>query len=152
MLNKFLKKEGLTGFNFLNVFLWIKVFWKHNVIQFLLVGGSGVLLQLIVTWLLTSFVFGLEKYYIGYTFGLSLNLIYNFILHTFFTFKAKNGHGRRFIGFIVYSLFMAMLQYLIVRGLVYLFGNSWYLVVISGVILICSIITFIIFKFWLFRE
>jgi putative flippase GtrA len=152
MLFKFLKDEGLVGWNFFNLFLWWNLFWRLKITQFVLVGGTGVLIQLVVTWGFTNFVFGLDKYYIGYSIGLSLNLIYNFVMHTFVTFSAKRGHGKRFIGFIIYSLLMTLLQYLIVRGLVYLVGEKWYLLVIATVVLVFSIVTFLLFKFWLFKE
>ena len=151
-LFNFLKEKDLVSWNFLNIFLWWQVLWDAKIIQFILVGGSGVLLQLGSTFLLTKYIFGLDLYYLGYSIGLILNLIYNFLMHTFFTFKSKSGHSKRFFLFIVYSLSMALFQYVFVRIIVSLIGNELYLLVISLTVLISSLITFLIFKFWLFKD
>ena len=148
----FLKKEGIQGTNLFNPLAWGRMLWKHNIIQFLLVGGTGLIIQLLTTWLLTTFLFTLSTYYIGYSIGLGLNLIYNFIMHSNFTFKTKKNHSKRFTKFIIYSFSMALFQYVLVRSLVYLIGETWYLVIITSVIFVFSIITYIIFKFWLFKD
>lgn len=150
--SKFLKKNGIVGNNIFNIALWIKMFWKLKVIQFLLVGGTGVLIQLLTTFILTEYVFELKLYYIGYSIGLILNLIYNFFMHTYFTFKTKKSHGKRLTGFIGYSLIMILFQYSVVRWIIWMVGEKWYLLVISTTILIFSIISFLIFKLWLFKE
>lgn len=152
MLADFLKKNNLTGLNIFNVITWFNVLWNLKVIQFLLVGGTGVLLQLAVTCILTQFLFGVKQYYIGYAIGLIANLIYNFILHTKFTFNTKNKHKKRLIRFITYSLSVALFQYVLVRVITKLTGDAWYLLVIAIVILICSILTYFTFKLWLFKE
>lgn len=152
MLAKFLKENNLYGKQFFNVIQWTKVFWALKIIQFVLVGGTGALIQLGTTFILTQFIWGVELYYLGYSFGLGLNLIYNFILHTKFTFKSKKNHKKRFIVFTIYSLTLTLAQYLTVRGLVNYFGEKWYMVVIASAIIVCATISFFLYKFWLFKE
>lgn len=120
--------------------------------HFFLVGTSGVLLNLGITAFFTELVFGRENYFSGYLIGLAANLLYNFALHTVVTFRTKTDHTRRLVIFIVYSLALTYIQAITVKVLTALIGVNWYLLVIAGVILCFSIITFVVFKFILFRE
>ena len=148
----YLKEKGIYGKHFFNVKRWWALLMELKIIHFLFVGGTGVLIQLLLTWSLTHFVFGLDKYYIGYSFGLGANLIYNFVMHTKVTFEVKDGHFKRLIIFVIYALSMTFFQYKIVRFIVSKVGDEWYLLVISSIILIFSTITFVLFKFWLFKD
>ena len=146
----FFKKYDLVGFNVFNLKIWYKILLNSRFLHYLLVGGSGVLIQLFLTWSLTKFIFGIDKYYISYSIALLVNLIYSFLLHVEVTFKSQKKWSY-FIIFLLYSLLMTILQFILVRFLVKIFGTSFYLMIISLIILFFSIINFIFFKFKLFR-
>ena len=120
--------------------------------SFFVTGASGVLLNLGVTWALTTYVFGVEQYFRAYLIGLAVNLCYNFVRHAYVTFDPDGGYVRRFAYFIVYSLAMAALQAWTVRALVGLFGEAYYLVVIAAVIFVFSTVTFVVCETWLFAD
>ena len=138
--------------NIFNPIDWYKLFYKHRLIHFLFTGGTGVLINIGITGLLTEFVLGRENYFSAYLIGLTANLIYNFTLHTVMTFKTKKNHKSRFTIFIVYSLLMALLQAILINTIVSLIGVDYYLFVIGSVILTFSFITYIFFKLLLFNE
>lgn len=138
--------------NYFNPLDWLKLFYRVRLLHFLLVGGTGVLLNLLMTWFFTEFFFGLEGYFYGYLIGLSVNIVYNFLLHTHVTYKTKKEHMKRFRWFVAYTLVFTFIQALLVRWLTPLIGLEYYLFVIATIIAIGSIITFLIFKLWLFKE
>src|SRR3989344_9646925 len=70
---------------------------EHKYLHFFATGTSGVVLNLFVTWFLTTFVFGLQNYFKAYVIALAVNLVYNFVLHTKVTFGTRGGHGRRIV-------------------------------------------------------
>lgn len=131
---------------------WAKFLTRIRYAHFLAVGVSGVAINLGLTALFAELVFGREHYFSAYLIGLSVNLLYNFILHTFVTFKTKGNHTRRLVIFTLYSLSLAYIQAQCVRALTDWVGVDWYLVVIASVIFVFSIMTFILFKFVLFKE
>lgn len=135
-----------TGMNIL------KYFYKVRFLHFLFVGGTGVLINLLLTWIFTEFVFGLEQYFYGYLIGLFANLVYNFTLHTILTYKTTKKHILRFQIFIVYSLVMSFVQAGVIKVITPIIGLRFYLIVIATVILVFSIINFLVFKLWLFKE
>ncbi len=126
--------------------------WHTRFAHFFAVGSSGVLINLALTAFFAELVFGREQYFSAYLIGLSANLLYNFILHTIVTFKTKDKHFRRLVIFVAYSLTLAYVQARVVKTLTELIGIDWYLVVIAGVIMVFSILTFILFKLVLFRA
>ena len=117
-------------------------------LHFLVVGVTGVAINLGITAFLTELVFGREQYLIG----LAANLLYNFILHTRVTFKTKGNHARRLAIFMAYSLCLAYIQAQCVKWLTAHVGVDWYLVVIASVIFAFSVLTFLLFKFVLFKP
>ena len=125
---------------------------EHKYLHFFVTGTSGVVLNLFVTWFLTTFVFGLQNYFKAYVIALAVNLVYNFALHTKVTFGTKGGHGRRFVWFTVYSLALTALSAYIVRTVTPIVGLEYYLFVIAATIAVFSCVTFVFFKFFLFRE
>ena len=131
---------------------WWTLLHGSRLVHFFAVGMKGVALNLCITALLTELFFGRENYFSAYLIGLSANLLYNFLLHTFVTFKTRSRHAVRLIAFVAYSLGLAYLQAQLVRYLTNLIGVDWYLVVISSVILTFSFGTFIVFKLLLFKE
>lgn len=128
------------------------ILFEHKYLHFFATGVSGVALNLSVTWLLTTFVFGLEGYFKGYVIALLLNLVYNFTLHTKITFETKERHLRRFVYFTTYSIFLTALQAVIVRTVTPMVGLEYYLFVIATTIALFSVVTFLFFKFYLFHE
>ena len=121
-------------------------------LHFLVVGVTGVAINLGITAFLTELVFGREQYFSAYLIGLAANLLYNFILHTRVTFKTKGNHARRLAIFMAYSLCLAYIQAQCVKWLTAHVGVDWYLVVIASVIFFFSMLTFLLFKFVLFKA
>lgn len=149
-------------FNFKKIYDPIYVFkylFMKKFIHFLVIGSSGVFLNLLITFLLTRFVFLRESFYLGvkgytisFLIGTLFNLIYNFILHTKITFKVKKNHGKRFAIFIIYSILMSSFQIWLNKMIVPVFGSEYHIFVDAGIILVFSIVTFIVFKLWVFKE
>lgn len=128
------------------------ILFRHKYLHFFLTGASGVAINLGVTWFFTTFVFGLAGYFKAYIIGSAINLLYNFALHTLVTFKTTSRHFSRLIGFILYSISLTLLQAVIVKYVVAAVGLRYYLLVIATTIFVLSTVTFVIFKFFLFRE
>ena len=125
---------------------------RHRILHFLFTGGTGALLNLGVTALLTELVFGRERYFTAYLLGLTANISYNFVLHSRMTFRTRQGHGRRFAAFVAYNLGMTAFQAWIVKSMVALVGVDYYLLVISAVILTFAAVSYAVYRWWLFRE
>ncbi|MEK7118195.1 MAG: GtrA family protein, partial [Patescibacteria group bacterium] len=121
------------------------ILFQHKYLHFFLTGTSGVAINLLVTWIFTTFVFGLAEYFKAYLIGLTINLLYNFALHTLVTFKTTSGHFPRLIGFVIYSIGITLLQAVIVKSIVEFIGLKYYLLVIATTILALSMITFVLF-------
>ena len=128
--------------------LLVRVKYAH----FFATGVSGLALALGTAYLLTEFVFGLERYYEAYLIGLAANLVYNFTLHTLVTFKTKERHLLRFLIFASYSLSMSALQALLVKKLTPIVGVERYLLVIGTIVLTFSTVNFLVFKLSMFNE
>ena len=128
------------------------ILFRHKYLHFFMTGTSGVVINLFITWLLTTLVFGLPGYFKAYIIGTTINLIYNFALHTKVTFQTKKRHVRRFAFFVAYSLLFTVIQAYVVRTLTPIIGLHLYLFVIAATIFVFSCITFLFFKFFLFRE
>jgi putative flippase GtrA len=125
---------------------------RYGYIQFFIVGGSGVVINLGVTWALTTYVYGLQHYFDAYLFGLAANLVWNFMLYTFAIFKTKGGHARRLIVFTIYFLVVTWFNTLIVRAVTSVIGVQYYLFTIAGTILLLSTMNFFVFKLSLFKQ
>lgn len=128
------------------------ILFRHKYLHFFLTGTSGVAINLLVTWILTTFVFGLTGYFTAYLIGTTVNLLYNFTLHTLVTFGTTSRHFFRLVGFVLYSIGITVVQALIVRSVTELIGLQYYLLVIATTIFILSAITFVVFKLFLFHE
>lgn len=128
------------------------ILFRHKYLHFFATGASGVAINLLTTWLLTTFVFGLSRYFTAYVIGTAFNLLYNFTLHTLVTFKTTSRHFVRLVGFVVYSLVFAFFQTMFVKYVVSKVGVHYYLVVIATTIFVFSTVSFLVFKFFLFRE
>lgn len=151
-INLFIKKENVNFKNITNPVYIFNLLYKYKYIHFFATGLSGVIINLTITWLLTEFYFGLDNYFYSYLFGLSANIIWNFIIHTQINFKIKTKYLKRFIIFVIYTLILSFIQANLVKLIVPIIGLKYYLLIIASVILFFSFLTFIIFKFWLFKN
>jgi putative flippase GtrA len=130
----------------------IKKLIPPKLIKFLLVGTSGIALNLIITGLLQQFVFEESYFYLASIIGTLVNLLYNFFLHTFFTFETKQKHKRRFTFFTVYTISLATIQEIIIATITPILGLE-YLIVFKAAIVACfAVVTYIFFNFILFKE
>lgn len=125
---------------------------RKRITHFLLTGVTGVFLNMLITWALTTFVFGVLQYYIGYIIGTIINICYNFFLHSLLTFKTHTQHSRRFTFFVLFSFLSTTIQISIVYALTEFFGRAYYLPIIACTILLLSIVSFLFFKHSLFYE
>lgn len=135
-----------------NCIKFIKALYGHKIIRFILTGGTGLLINLLVTGILTEFVFGREHYFYGYLLGLTANMVYNFALYTVFTFKPSAKHKRRFLLYVIYYICMTLTQIGIVKMLTALVGVDWYLLVIALTIATLSVITYLTCNLFIFKK
>jgi putative flippase GtrA len=125
---------------------------QREILYFILTGGSGVLLNILLTTLFTEYLFGRERYIFGYLIGTTANICYNFYLHTRVTFKTTKDHRTRFFTFVIWNIISTLLQFSIVRILVDNFGHDYYLPIIVATIGVLALLSFVYFKLSLFRE
>lgn len=144
--------KELKKINIWNPFDWYRFLRDQRVVSFILVGASGALLNLTLVAIFTELVFGREGYFYAYLIGLFSNLTYNFILFSKSTFKTKENHAKRYLVFITYSLIMSGIQAITVRYSVDFIGVEWYLLVIATIIGLFSVLNFLVYKLWLFKE
>ena len=89
-------------------------------IRFAIVGGSGVLINMLALWLLHDLVgLGLTRSSIAAT---SLAIMNNFLLNNHWTFKATSIQSRRFAQFVVISLIGMLITAAILNILYNFFG------------------------------
>ena len=170
MIKNIIEKEKITLFKLFNLVFMFKLLYRYKYIQFFLTGISGVLINTLVSFIFVTFIFtvglfGFKNTTVGIFMGNTINLFYNFVLHTLVTFKTKKDHSKRFLFFILYSLFMTYI--IIVPLSVFLtsffenvfFDFGWlivkeyiYLIVTAVVILFFSVFNFLLFKIWMFKE
>lgn len=127
-----------------------KIIFKF--INYLIAGGIGVLLNLIVTVTLTEFFLGRENYFFAFVAGTVVNITYNFYVYSFFIFKKKNIPLNRGIMFYAYSLFTVYMQLVLTDALVSIFGINYYFPIIVFVIGTLAVISFVVFNFYIFRK
>lgn len=125
---------------------------RKRIAHFFITGVSGVMLNMLITWLLTEFVFGVDRYIIGYFVGTTVNICYNFFIHSILTFKTRKRHTRRFVIFVLFSIGSTAIQVGIVHLLTLYFGRAYYLPIIASTILVLSVLSFLFFKHSLFNE
>ena len=153
MIFELIEKEKITFRKLFNPMFVFRLLYKYKYIHFFITGMSGVILNLLVTWITTEFILGGDEYYFyGYLKGLTCNLIYNFILHTIIIFKTTKKHLSRFVWFVIYSLIMSAIQAVTIKYITDIVGTEYYLLVIAAVIITFSTITFMFFKLKLFKE
>jgi hypothetical protein len=121
-------------------------------LRFLLIGGTGVVGNLAITWFFTEYIFGLENYFDAYLIGICFNLLWNFALYSLWLFKTKRRHVVRFLVFVGYAVMMTWMNTNIVTTITPLVGLQYYLIVIVGTIFVLSVINFFVFKLSIFKE
>ena len=117
----------------------------------MMVSGSGALLALLVTASLTEFVFGREDYFLAYLIGVVVSVGYSFFFLSRKVFRSPEKKTSRFVLFLLYMTFLVLIQVTGVKYLVGLFGVDWYLPVIAGIMFAISLMSFLVYKFIIFR-
>ena len=121
-------------------------------LRFLITGGTGAVLSLLTTWVLTHYFFGEAHYMSAYVVGIAVNLLFNFVAYTLAVFQTKQDHVRRLLIFVFYGIIMALLQGSTVALITSAVGTGYYLFVIACVIAFFSLFNFSIFKLSIFKE
>ncbi len=168
-ISDFIENENLSFKNILNPFFIFNILHKYRYTYYLLIGISGLLLNLVLSFIFSIYLFpnGLFDFKnttVGIFIGLTINFIYNFILHILITFENKDNFWKKFIQFISYSLFVTYLIIIpvtvfltdifgdVLLNLGYLFLAKYiYLIITSFMVFLFSIINFLIFKLWMFK-
>lgn len=130
----------------------IKKLYVSRYLHFFVVGCVGTFINLFITFILTEFIFGKEKYFTAYLIGLLIAILYNFTIHTIITFKTKNNHTKRLITFMLWSLFIAYIEAVNIKYITKVLGVDYYIFIIAGVILVYSTFSFLVCKLILFKE
>lgn len=151
-LRGFIEREGLSWRIVFSPRAAFVILQRYGYLHFFATGVTGVLINLGLTWLLTTFVFGIERYFTAYLFGIVANLLFNFTLYSIAIFKTEHDHIKRLGVFVLYSLAMTWMQASLVKVVTPLVGLEFYLIVIAITILAFSFLNFFIFKLALFRE
>ena len=120
--------------------------------HFLVVGGGGAILGIGLTWILTTFVFGLGGYFSAYLVGTAVALAFNFTMYSLVIFRTSQKHMRRLLVYFVYILGIILIQAVCVKTLTPLVGLQYYLLVIVFVVGFFSLINFLVFKLSIFKE
>jgi putative flippase GtrA len=130
----------------------LKKIFTPKLIKFGIVGSSGVALNLLITAILRYYVFAEPQFYLASIIGTIINTIYNFLLHTKFTFQTKQKHKRRFVFFAIYTLTLATLQEIIIATITPILGLEYLILFKAGVIACFAAFTYFFFNFVLFKE
>lgn len=122
----------------------------HQYIQTLLVSGSGVLLSLSIVFVLTELYFGRERYFEAYLIATGISIMYAFIMFIRL-YSVQKGYLFRFILFLVYMLVLVVVQTVVIRHSVNLYGVDWYLLVITTIVGVLSFLSFFVYRYIIFR-
>lgn len=125
---------------------------RAKFVQSLLTGGTGAALCLSVTSVLTEFVFSREGYFTAYLLGVACGVVFAFIMFMRFVFKTTTHLARRFFFFASYMVILVIVQAVIVKYAVSVFGVDWYFVVIACVIGALSAVNYVVYQNWIFVE
>lgn len=152
LISNFCKREKITWLILFQPVRIFRLLYKYRFLHYLLVGGGGALLNLLVTWSLTTFWFGIDKYFSAYLFGLTANLIFTFTLYSVKVFNTSKTHINRLAIYLAYVFVIVWLQAEIVKNVVPLVGLEFYLGVITVTLGSFALINFFVYKFFIFRE
>lgn len=148
----FVAQEQISWRLLLTPWRLVDILLRHRFVHFLVVGGGGAVLGLSITWALTTYVYGLQNYFIAYLIGTGAALAFNFTLYSLVIFKTSRQHARRLVVYFVYIVSIISFQSALVKIITPLVGLQWYLVVIATLIGILSIVNFMAFKLSIFKE
>lgn len=126
--------------------------WKRygKFIRFCIVGGSGVIVNIGLLYLLTEF--GGLYYLLSSAIAIETSIITNFILNNYWTWKRKSkGFFFRLAKFNLVSLMALVINMAILFALTEVVG-IWYLVSNLIGIVVATIINFIVNDKWTFRK
>ncbi len=129
----------------------LRALTRHRFVRFLLAGGSGAALNVVITFGLTQFVLGAREYFTAFLIGTTVNFLYNFTLYTVAIFKTRERHLRRFFLFACYSTIITVVQLTLVHAITGVMGADWYLLVIALVILFGACFNYLVFKSTIFK-
>lgn len=125
---------------------------NKKVIKFFFVGSSGIIINLLITGVLQFFVFEREQFYLASIIGTCFNILYNFTLHSLYTFNTKSNHRSRFAKFVLYTLILASFQEYLLKIITPMIGIDFLVIIKGFLVLFFSVFTFIFFNYVLFNE
>lgn len=73
LYTNFIKTERITWKIIYNPCMAPEILLRHRFIHFFVTGGISTLIDLTVTWALTTFIFGLDRYFTAFLFGITIN-------------------------------------------------------------------------------
>lgn len=152
VLRTFITEEHISWRLVFHPFRVVDILLRYRFMHFLVVGGGGAILGIGLTWLLTTFVFGLGGYFSAYLVGTAVALAFNFTMYSLVIFRTSQKHMRRLSVYFVYILGIILIQAVCVKTLTPLVGLRFYLLVIVFVIGFFSLINFLVFKLSIFKE
>jgi drug/metabolite transporter (DMT)-like permease len=126
---------------------------KTRTIHFFIVGISAILLQILLTYLYTTYInngnFTQASFYIPSI----IIMIYNFFFHTIFTYRTHTNHISRFIKYALYYIIMTfIIQAQTIFYMISVIGTAYYILINAVVVFTYAILSHIIFKLWLFND
>ena len=149
---KIIEDENLTWSILFHPGQVVSILLRHRFLHFLLVGGGGAGIGIGSTWLLTTYVFGIERYFSAYLLGTTAAPIFNFTMYSIVIFKTTREHVRRLVVYLLYIIGIITVQALSVKTITPIVGLRWYLLVIAMVVGFFSIINFLVFKLAIFKD
>ncbi|MFC1800896.1 glycosyltransferase family 39 protein [Nanoarchaeota archaeon] len=120
--------------------------------RYMIFGGIGVILNLLITFTLTEFVLGRPNYWYAFLIGTIFNVIFNFIFYSRFVFAFKNISKEKKYLFFLFSGLILSLQLIITREIVPWFNLDYYLLTIMLVIFSLGIGSFFFSRTFVFSE
>ena len=148
----FVEEEQMSWRVLLHPLQLVHILLRHRFLHFLVAGGGGALIGLGLTWLLTTFVLGLENYFTAYLIGTGATLVFNFTMYSLVIFKTSRAHVRRLLVYFFYIVSIIAVQATLVKTITPLVGLRWYLLVIATLIGLFSVVNFMAFKLSIFKE
>lgn len=148
----FIEEEQISWRILLRPLQVVRILLRHRFLHFLLAGGGGAFIGIGLTWILTTFVFGLENYFTAYLIGTGAALVFNFTMYSLVIFKTSRAHVRRLLVYFIYIVSVIVVQAILVKTITPLVGLRWYLLVIATLIGLFSVVNFMAFKLSIFKE
>lgn len=121
-------------------------YFGFHFIKYNIVGVAGVILNLVITFLLTEFLLGRPNYIYAFVIGNVFNIAYNYATYVKYIFPVHGMSLNKKIFFLAYSSLIALLQIVLSSVIVSIVGVGLYLPVLAVVIGVISVVSFFIFK------